>query len=229
MNVISSEPDDNKTALLLHGIQEFSYIQEGTVFDVSEYSLYVLQEGELSLEMTEFGYDAPSHVIMLRPGDPVGMLPKYITGFSFCYRATENSVVLKLTSKFREETPPFIITLLNALSSSVFRVLTERPDKNGPVTPKIVSEYPVIRELIYQYMYMKKNRTLKEDMLLAFILERAPVSRDDVTAVLSGLVDGAYLDIRDGKLNAINMTLPEECKCKASGQDIINGVYQIAC
>ncbi len=229
MNVISSVPDDNKTAFLLHDVRDFSYIQKGTVFDVSEYALYVLQEGELTLEMTEFGCDVPSHIITLRAGDLIGMLSKYITGFSFCYRATGNCVVLKLTNRFREETTPFISTLLNALSSSVFRMLTERLEKNAPETQKHISEYPVIRELIYQYMDMKRRRILTEDILLAFILERAPVSCNNVAAVLAELVDGAYLDIRDGKLNAINMPLPEKCRCKSRAQDLMTGMYQIAC
>ena len=204
MSVISSELEGYGTSSLLYDSRQYSYIQKGAVFDVSDDALYILQEGVLWLEIVELGSDFPSQVIALQSGDLVGLLSKYINGFSFCYRAAGNCVLFRLTDNFPEETTPFSGVVLNAFSTSVCRLLID------PHSRTREAKYSIIRDLIYQYMDMKRSQLLNDETLLSFILGRVAVSREYVTTILSELADSAYIDIREGKLNAINMTLPAE-------------------
>lgn len=225
MNIISSETEGyGVSSLLYDSSHQYTYIQKGAVFDVSDDALYILQEGVLWLEIVEQGSDFPSQIIALQSGDVVGLLSKYINGFSFCYRATGNCVLFRLTDNFTEETTPFSGVLLNALSTSVCRLLIDPPCKTGE------AKYNVIRDLIYQYMDMKRSQLLNDETLLSFILERVVVSREYVTTILSELADSAYIDIREGKLNAINMTLPAEYRIDGRDRIMPSGeTLRLAC
>ncbi|HCB2860457.1 hypothetical protein [Klebsiella aerogenes] len=72
----------------------------------------------------------------------------------------------------------------------------------------MIRDYPRIREQIYRYMAKKQSGSLEEEKLLPFVTSQERLPRELVSQVLSDLTQRAYLDIRRGKLNAINFPLP---------------------
>ncbi|WP_455428408.1 hypothetical protein [Dryocola sp. LX212] len=183
-------------------------VRKGDAFHAPEHAVYLLQSGAIHLEakLNEI-HSAESHVIgTLLPGDPVGILAKYVSGVNFCYRAMDDCVLHKLSENFLQETEgcTLVEQVFRALSLTTLRIILSHSAVD------IFRGYPRIRALIYLYMEMKRSGGLKEQKLLPFVLSRASLPQEQVVAVLSTLTEQAYLDIRRGKLNAINFPLPLE-------------------
>jgi hypothetical protein len=100
----------------------------------------------------------------------------------------------------------------NSLTTLVFKALSEATLRLilSHSSVDIFREYPRIRALIYRYMEIKQSGELKEEKLLSFLLTQSSLPRKHVASILASLTDQAYLDVRRGKLNAINIPLPLE-------------------
>jgi CRP-like cAMP-binding protein len=184
-------------------------IHKGETFYAPERELYILQSGALHMEAMlwdEVGSTQSQVVGMLLPGDPVGILAKYITDVRFCYRATEDCFLQIMTDNFHLDTEGNSLTTLvfKALSEATLRLILSHSSVD------IFREYPRIRALIYRYMEIKQSGELKEEKLLSFLLTQSSLPRKHVASILASLTDQAYLDVRRGKLNAINIPLPLE-------------------
>ncbi|MDX6019056.1 hypothetical protein SIL08_01925 [Scandinavium sp. V105_16] len=183
-------------------------IRQGETFYAPEHALFLLKSGSIFLEAIMEDMDTMhSHVVgTLLPGDPVGILNKYIPNVHFCYRAMENCVLHKITDNFIQEAEvsSLIGLMFKALSQATLRIILSHS------VVDMLRGYSRIRALIYHYMEQKQTGTLEEQKLLPFVLNRASLPKAQVETVLTSLTDRAYLDIRRGKLNAINFPLPLE-------------------
>jgi CRP-like cAMP-binding protein len=183
-------------------------VRKGDIFHVPEQSFYLVHSGAIHLETmrSNAGTVQNRKVGILLPGDPVGVLEKYTSDARFYYRAIEDCVLQTLTDDFSRETEGnyLIVQIFKALSQVALRLIFLHS------APDDFRGYPRIRALIYRYMEMKRCGELKEEKLIPFVLSHTSLPEAQVTSVLTSLTERAYLDIRRGKLNAINFPLPPE-------------------
>ncbi|TDN59523.1 helix-turn-helix domain-containing protein [Scandinavium goeteborgense] len=200
-----------KDVNVVNHMQEFfgkgvpRYYKKGTYITLWSNEILIITSGEVTmLPDTEEACALGSTFDYM----PIGFIERYNGALSLLYRVEKDTEVMSLSYQEFDEvirTSPFGVRYLSKLMAYITSSLIYINCERGSGT-----SYHTIRGLLYRYQYKYEGNVSNAESLAEFILQRSGLSRSYVFKILSGLKNGGYITLKNGRMLAINKAIPKK-------------------